>query len=136
MSRMQTIPPHVFQVFDTIPKAHRQTLLQVRELIFDVAARDPRIGEIEETLRWGEPAYVTSKGKTGSTIRLSIESVSGQPALFFNCKTTLVEEFRQKFGATLRYSKNRAIFLDDDIAVLGPALKSCIAAALTYHLAA
>ncbi len=134
MNTMQTIPAPVLQVFQGIAPVDRQTLLDTRDLIFEVAASDPRIGQIEETLRWGEPAYVTTKGKTGSTIRLSIEKSSGKPALFFNCKTTLVEEFRQHFGGALRYSKNRAVLLDGDMRALSPALKSCIAAALTYHL--
>lgn len=136
MSNMQTIETGVLRAFQQVEPADRQILLDVRELIFEVAASDPRIDEIEETLRWGEPAYVTTKHKTGSTIRLGIEKGSGRPALFFNCKTTLVEEFRQKFGAELSYSKNRAILLDSELTELEPALNHCIAAALTYHLPA
>lgn len=134
MSNMQTIDSHVLRVFQGIAPEHRQILLDVRELIFEVAAGDPHIGGIEETLRWGEPAYVTAKHKTGSTIRLSIEKGAGKPALFFNCKTTLVEEFRQKFGDALAYSKNRAVLLDRELAQLSPRLTHCIAAALSYHL--
>ena len=87
MSLMQSIPTPVLEVFQSIDANHRETLLDVRELIFDVVAGDFRIGLIEETLRWGEPAYVTTKNKTGSTIRLNIEKNTGMPALFFNCKT-------------------------------------------------
>ena len=136
MSNMQNIDTQVLRVFHEIAPEHRQILLDVRELIFEVAASDPRIDAIEETLRWGEPAYVTTKNKTGSTIRLGIEKNSGTPALFFNCKTTLVEGFRQKFGVKLSYSKNRAILLNGDLVKIGPALTHCIAAALTYHLRA
>jgi hypothetical protein len=136
MSNMQNIDTQVLRVFHEIAYEHRQILLDVRELIFEVAASDLRIDAIEETLRWGEPAYLTTKSKTGSTIRLGIEKHSGKPALFFNCKTTLVEEFRQKFGADLSYSKNRAVLLDGELTELEPALNHCIAAALTYHLPA
>lgn len=134
MSLMQSIPTPVLRAFQEIAPAHRKALLDVRELIFEVANNDPRVGPIEETLRWGEPAYITSKNKTGSTIRLSIEKVSGMPALFFNCKTTLVEEFRQQFGGLLAYSKNRAVILDGECDQHKSALKTCIATALTYHL--
>lgn len=134
MSYMRRIPTQVLQTFQQVPSTHRKTLLDVRELIFEVAQDDPRIGVIEETLRWREPAYVTSQNKTGSTIRLGIEKGSGMPALFFNCKTTLVEEFRQQFGGALRYAKNRAVILDNEDGQDTAALKICIAAALKYHL--
>ncbi len=134
MSLTQSIPTPVLQVFQDFDAADRTTLLSIRELIFEVAANDPRIGSIEETLRWGEPAYVTTKNKTGSTIRLSIERNTGKPALFFNCKTSLVEEFRQQFGGSLTYVKNRAVILDDEGVEYIATLKMCIAAALTYHL--
>ncbi|WP_324753200.1 DUF1801 domain-containing protein [Roseovarius sp. Pro17] len=134
MSYMKTIPPNVLQAFQEVSPPHRKALLDVRQLIFDVAGNDPRIGPIEETLRWGEPAYVTTKNKTGSTIRLGIEKISSMPALFFNCNTTLVEEFRQQFGGSLTFSKNRAVILDGELGPLSCALKTCIAAALTYHL--
>ena len=109
MNNMQSMSTHVLEAFQQVPSTHRKTLFDVRELIFEVAQDDPRIGGIEETLRWGEPAYITSQNKTGSTIRLGIEKGSGMPALFFNCKTNLVEEFRQQFGGALRFAKNRAV---------------------------
>lgn len=134
MSYMQSIPTGVLQVFQQIPTKPREALLDARDLIFEVAGGDPRIGTVEEDLRWGEPAYITSQMKSGSTIRLGIEKGSGMPAIFFNCKTSLVEEFRQQFGGLLRYSKNRAVILDNADHQQTAALKICIAAALTYHL--
>lgn len=134
MSYTPTIAKPVQTAFEDLAPEHRETLLYLRELIFEVAASDPRIGPIEETLRWGEPAYITVNARTGSTIRLSIEKASGQPALFFNCKTTLVEDFRQMFGTSLQYSKNRAVIVDKEHDNHTAALKICITAALTYHL--
>lgn len=125
------MPKDVSAVFDHIPIQFREPLLDVRILILDVAHSDPRIGALNEVLRWGVPSYITAKAKTGSTIRLGIETASGQPAVFFNCQTTLVEEFRQTFGDSLSYSKNRAVFIEG---ASQDALRSCIASALTYHL--
>lgn len=134
MSQMQTIPAQVLSAFQRISPEHRKTLLDMRALIFEVAQADPRIGTLEEGLRWGEPAYLTTETKTGSTIRLGVEKTSGMPALFFNCNTTLVEGFRQQFGSSLRYSKNRAVLAGGDDSEIRNALKMCIASALTYHL--
>ncbi len=52
-----------------LPKIRRQ-LLALRELIFRTAALIEGVGEIEESLKWGEPAYLTAKSKIGSTIRI------------------------------------------------------------------
>lgn len=134
MSHMQVIPSSVLSIFQAFSPEDRDAFLDARELIFDVAATDLRIGILEETLRWGEPAYITTSNKTGSTIRLGTEKTSGMLALFFNCKTTLVEEFRQQFGEVLTYSKNRAVLIQCGDSQIRDALKICIASALTYHL--
>ena len=132
MSDTQTIPLEVMAVFQRHAPEHRAALFEARALILDVADKDPRIGPLEEALRWGEPAYIT-KAKTGSTIRLGIEKKSGRPALFFNCNTTLVEEFRQQFGDVLGFSKNRAILIGAET-FPKDAIQLCIASALTYHI--
>ena len=134
MSYHQSIPSAVMNAYQGVEPEHRVTLLALRDMIFEVAQSDPRIGEVEETLRWGEPAYITARKKTGSTIRLGIEKASGLPALFFICNTSLVEDFRNQFGALLRYSKNRAVLIDDNESQHKSALAMCIASALTYHL--
>jgi hypothetical protein len=61
----------VAQAFEVYPSKMRRKLLVLRQLILDIAAATDGVGEIEETLKWGEPAYLT-KNKGGST-------VSGQP---------------------------------------------------------
>lgn len=131
---LKTIPPSVAATFDAYTPKDRSALKGVRSLIFVIARKDARIGALEETLRWGEPAYITTSKKTGSTIRLGVEKTSARPAVFFNCNTTLVEELREQFGAALRYSKNRALLLEGDPEVLNAALSRGISAALTYHL--
>ena len=63
--------PRVAQVFDSYPPALRTRLLALRALIFEVAASTPGVGELEETLKWGEPAYLTTQSKSGSTVRIA-----------------------------------------------------------------
>lgn len=127
-------PTPVPTAFSQFSGGNLKALLALRDMIFQVASADSRIGPLEETLRWGEPAYVTAETKAGSVIRLGVEKQSGQPALFFNCNTTLVEEFRQRFGSQLAYSKNRAVVVGCGDGLPTDALKACIFAALTYHL--
>jgi len=46
----------------------QKKLMQLRKLIFDVASATEGVGELEETLKWGQPSYLTSQSKSGSTI--------------------------------------------------------------------
>ena len=112
----------------------RRKLLALRKLIFRTAASTEGVGEVEETLKWGEPAYVTSQTRSGSTIRIGWKNTSpNRYAMYFNCQTTLIETFRTLFPSDFTFEGNRAIiFAESDVIPTG-ALVFCIAAALTYH---
>ena len=120
-------------VFAAYPPSIRRKLLALRSLILETAASTPGVGPLEETLKWGEPAYVT-KSKSGSTIRLGWkESNPGQYAMYFNCQTNLVETFRTLFPSEFKFAGNRAIIFDEVDSPPTDALAYCIGAALTYH---
>lgn len=124
----------VADVFAGCPPRVRARLMTVRELIFTVAAETAGVGEIEEALRWGEPAYLAVRPKSGSTIRINRHEDPSRYALYFNCQTTLVETFRTMFPDEFIFEGNRALVLDVDDEVPIDSLSLCIAAALTYHL--
>ena len=106
--------------------------MEIRALIFKCATAE-EVGEITETLKWGEPAYLTSQSKSGSTIRIGWKpSDPARYAMYFNCQTTLVDTFRTRFPE-ISFDGNRAIVLDESNDVPADALRVCIAAALTYH---
>ena len=124
----------VQKVFDAYPEHHRKEMFVVRDLIFEVANSIEGVGEIEETLKWGEPSYLTSESKTGTTIRIDWKSKTpGYYAMYFNCQTNLVERFRNDFADDFEFEGDRAILFPVDRPIpVGP-LSKCIAAALTYH---
>ena len=106
----------------------------LRQLIYDTAALIEGIGKIEETLKWGEPSYLTPESKIGSTIRIAWkESRKEQYSIFFKCTANLVPAFKEKFPQNFQFGGNRSIDfnLNDDVPV--KELKQCIALALTYH---
>jgi hypothetical protein len=120
-------------VFASYPPAIRRKLLALRSLILKTAASTPGVGALEETLKWGEPAYIT-KSRSGSTIRLGWkESNPRRYAMYFNCRTNLVETFRTLFPSDFTFAGNRAIIFDDNDIPPTDALAYCIGAALTYH---
>jgi Domain of unknown function (DU1801) len=125
----------VATIFDNSPKKVREKLMELRQLIFDTAKSIEDVGELEETLKWNQPSYLTTKSKSGSMIR--IDKIKNQPdkyAIYFLCQTTLVESFKGMFGDKLIYEGNRAIHFDvnDGFPVLE--ITKCIAMALTYRL--
>ena len=134
---MKPIQDHlVARKFDGYPVQVREKLLQLRSLIFETADEIEAAGPIFETLKWGEPSYLTSATKSGSTIRIDWKPNSpDQCAMYFNCKTTLVDTFRTIFPNDFRFEGNRALLLDISGELPVDSLKFCIGAALTYHQA-
>ncbi|MBE7367993.1 DUF1801 domain-containing protein [Ramlibacter sp. HM2] len=125
----------VERVFAQYPDAVRAEMLALRELVFRTAAETPEVGALEETLKWGEPAYVTSATRSGSTVRMDWKPRHPrQLALYFNCKTDLVETFRTLFPRDFAFEGNRAIVLPAGKRIPNDSVAFCIAASLTYHL--
>jgi hypothetical protein len=126
----------VAAIFDASPKQVRDKLMNLRQLIFDTAKSIKEVGELEETLKWNQPSYLTIKSKSGSLIRIDkLKNQNDRYAIYFLCQTTLVESFKGMFGDKLIYEGNRAIHFDvnDDFPV--SEITKCISMALTYRLA-
>ena len=125
----------VEEKFASYPNDFRTKLLTLRELIFEIAKMTEGVGEIEETLKWGEPSYLTSKTKSGSTIRIDWKkSYPDQYSMYFNCKTTLVDTFKEMFGDLFNFEGNREMVFHLYDNFHKNELSQCIAMALTYHL--
>ncbi len=127
--------PEVAAVFATYPKAVKTKLLFLRQLIFDVASKTDGVLELEETLKWGQPSYLTTQSKSGSLIRIDqIKSQEGGVAIYFHCQTTLVDTFKEMFRDVFKFGGNRSILFDKTDKIPVKELHHCIALALTYHL--
>jgi len=129
----QDIPEEVQLAFDALPKAQRNYAMQLRQWILEVATDDDAIGELEESLKWGEPSYRPSKPRIGSTVRIASFD-SNAVGLYFNCQTMLVENFRASHGDELEYSKNRAVVFRTDLPLEKSIIKQCVSSTLRYHL--
>ena len=113
--------------------AERLTVL--RQLIIDTAAEIPAVGPLEETLKWSEPAFLTSATQSGTTIRINRHK--GQDdlyALYVHCQTDLADRYRQLYGDELEIDGNRAIVFRVNEELPVEAVRHCISLALTYHL--
>lgn len=123
--------PEVAEIFRNYPPSIRKKLMFLRELVLDTALEIKDIGEIEETLKWGEPSYLA---KGGSTIRIGWKSAHPkQYAMYFNCKTKLVDTFKEIYRDELNFEDNRAIIFSEQDEVPADVIKHCISLSLTYH---
>ena len=85
-------------------------------------------------MKWGEPAYLPAKPGIGTTIRINaLKGSKDRYALFVNCQTSLVADFRELYGDAFAFEGKRALIFDAGKKVPEEALKHCIALALTYH---
>ncbi|MGN1288730.1 MAG: DUF1801 domain-containing protein [Bradyrhizobium sp.] len=121
-------------LFGSYPAPVKAKLLALRRLIFDTAKATKGVGALEETLKWGQPSYLTPETGSGSTVRIDqVKPATDQVAVYFHCQTNLVETFRELYPE-LSYSGNRAILLDVAGKLPEAALRHCVGLALTYHL--
>ena len=129
------MPPPVSpaDVIKTYPPEAAKKSLQLRQLILDTARDIEGVGQITETFKWGEPAYLTEASGSGSTIRLAWKLKTPDVLLvLFNCKTTLVDAYRTLFPH-LAFEGNRASVLEVGDKLPMDELRQCFALALTYH---
>lgn len=86
-------------------------------------------------MKWGQPAYLTSETRSGSTIRVAATEPGSKHdhAMYFICHTNLVEAFRDLFGDVFTYEGHRALLFKVSDEVPDKELRECVAMALTYH---
>ncbi|MGE6448300.1 DUF1801 domain-containing protein [Pseudoalteromonas tetraodonis] len=116
--------------FEEYPEKVRLRLEELRTLILKLAS-NLELGEVEESLKWGEHSYSV---KTGSPIRTDWKLKSpNQYYLFFNCQTKLIDTFRELHNDTLEFQCNRAIVLSLSSSLPEAEIKNCLELALTYQ---
>ncbi len=123
--------PKVEEVYANYPDIVRDKMQQLRELVIETAEETEGITNLEETLKWGEPSFVT---KGGSTLRIDWKQKEpNQYAIYFQCTSRLVDTFRMVFGDTFQFEGERAIIFQLNQKIPIWELKECIKAALTYQ---
>jgi len=123
--------PEVESIFNNYPEAVRSKMLQLRKLIIETAKEMNEVSQLEETLKWGEPSYLT---KHGSTLRIDWKKKNPeQYAMYFKCTSRLIPSFKMVYGKLFEFEGTRAIMFQMDDTIPENELKQCIAAALRYH---
>ena len=126
-----TINPEVVSKFNRYPEEVRRKMLELRNLIIETAEETKSVTSLEETLKWGEPSYVT---KYGSTIRIDWKSKSpNQYAMYFQCTSKLIPTFKLMYHNVFEFEGSRALIFPMNTPLPTNELKKCISTALQYH---
>jgi hypothetical protein len=130
LTQAKPLPANTAAVFAAWPELEAARLSAVRAQILATAREMEGVGPLTETLKWGEPAYLTESPKTGTTIRLG--PIGGQAAVMVNCRTSIIEDAKRMFGTSAEFSGTRGLILGGE----PQALDYVIRAALSYHMKA
>ena len=124
----------VEDVFRAYPGKLRAKLMRLRQLIFETASELESVGPLEETLKWGQPSYLTRQSKSGTTIRVDQHrSKPGQYCMFVHCQTSLLATYREFYSDVLSFDGKRCVEFDIDDDPPDEVVRHCIELALTYH---
>lgn len=123
--------PRLEEVFKNYPNFVRPQLEYLRILIRKTAEETEGVTQLEETLKWNEPSFIT---KIGSTFRIDWkEKQPDQYAMYFHCSSRLIDTFRLVFNDEFNFEGKRAIIFRIDQELPETELKQCIKTAITYH---
>ena len=126
--------PAVADAFAAFDDGVRPRLLELRELIFETARGTDGVGPIRESLKWGQPSFLTVKPKSGTTIRIDRDrSGEGDVALYVNCQTSLVSDWRALYPH-LKFGGNRSVHFRAGDPLPENEICHMISMALTYHV--
>lgn len=115
------------------PAAAQAHLTAMRGLIYATAAERAEIGALTETLKWGQPAYLTEQSKSGTTLRLGWAADGSSVSLLVHCQTSLISEWRARYDDMLTFVGHRELCIPTDTDLPRAPLTHCVAMALTYH---
>lgn len=128
--------PAVAAVFKAYPADLRRKLMNLRALVFEVAACTDGVGRLTEALKWGQPSYLTEETGSGTTVRIDRLKRGDGYALYVHCRSGLVPKFRELYPDTFRCEGKRALLFESDAPLPLPELRHCIGLAFTHHLRA
>lgn len=128
------IDPHPFnQTLLSWPQQAKDQFCEIRALIL-AAAEQADVGVVEESLKWGQPAWRPKRARTGSTLRLNWQDNSPQTiALFVDCKSTISATMRDIYPHDFQYESNRGLRLYLGTPLPEQAIDHLARLTFTYH---
>ncbi|MDF1728146.1 MAG: hypothetical protein P1U53_10410 [Sulfitobacter sp.] len=135
---MTDTPPMPAALADLIATwpAPAQGMARACRALFLSRAEARDIGPLEESLKWGQPAWRPVKPRTGSTLRLMwLEAQPDRLSLYVDCKTDIAARMRSLYPDLPFNDGQRRIDLDLTKALPEQAVAHLADMTLCYHLA-
>ncbi len=107
---------------------------ELHALILRLADEIDGVGEIEQSIKWGQASYAALRPKSGTPLRIDSDEDAGIYSLFVPCSTSLISDFRENHSGMFDYYGQREIRLKLDEPLPETELTLFISAALTYYL--
>lgn len=130
---MDNLPSSVRTGIADWPKQAQQAFEKLRVICHDTAARQ-HLGPLEESLKWGQPAWRPVRPNTGSTLRVMwAENAPDLLNLYVDCKTDLAARLREIYPDLPQNDGRRhiALRLSDPLPL--DVLSHLAAMTLAYH---
>ena len=124
--------PQVAAAFMALDADTREMAFLLRGLILNVAAQTPAVGPLTETLKWGQPAYLTAQTKSGTTLRIG-QPKTGGCAIYAHCATTVISRYAAMFSDLDQIEGNRAVHFKTLADIVPDRLPLLIRHALSYR---
>jgi len=129
--RIQAPNQEILAVIAAYPAEAKHKFLLLRRLVYQSANTLGLIDNLVETLKWGEPSYISP---CGSTLRIAWKASNANCiAVYFHCKTCLIETIKELYPKLFKIEGNRAIILNLDEPFAEAQLEHCIGLSLSYH---
>lgn len=119
--------------YNSYPDQVQPRILELRDIILEIANNNPEIDFIGEDLKWGEPSFLTNS--SGSTIRIDWKKKNPNTiSIFVNCQTKLISIYKELYPYDFEYIGKREIRLPLDEKYSKKNIRKCIELALKYNL--
>lgn len=130
---MDMTPSQILDRTATWPENAQSCFAQLRGIIHDVATQAD-IGPLDESLKWGQPAWRPKRARTGSTLRVDWSPETPNRLLaFVDCKTDLAAQMDHRFPKQFHNDGRRALAFDLDTPLDENAVWHLAHITLTYH---
>lgn len=130
---MDMTPSEILDHTATWPDSAQSCFAQLRGIVHDVAAQAD-VGPLDESLKWGQPAWRPKRPRTGSTLRIDWSPATPNRLLaFVDCKTDLAAQMDNRYPQQFHNDGRRALGFDLDAPLDRDAVWHLAHITLTYH---
>ncbi|MEX0312474.1 MAG: hypothetical protein AB3N17_19780 [Tateyamaria sp.] len=117
------------------PAAAQGHFARMRTLVYEVAAAAD-VGPLDESLKWGQPAWRPQRPRVGSTLRVDWSPATPDRLMsFVDCKTDLAAQMETRFPGQFHNDGRRALGFDLHRPLDDDAVWQLAHLTLTYHRA-